>query len=204
MPSPSPPSNTFTLPTGQSSPLSQSLRQFSNPNLAGMDGSAAPVDLPLDDSTDGTQRPHKEEASGTFASSVFVRYESLTSHSPPRPFSPRLNGRPQTPQVVFNSAVGTGILTLPYAFMAAGQIGGLLVLAFFMVVEFGTMRAIIECTALSSQKAYPGVVRHFLGPQWGSRFSAVIAIYCFFAATAAFIIVKNVTAGELNLCCYLS
>lgn len=55
-----------------------------------------------------------------------------------------------------------------------------------------TVRAIIDCTAASRVKGYPGLVRHYLGPTWGTMFSGVIATYCFFAATAAFIIVKNV------------
>ena len=111
-------------------------------------------------------------ATGTFASSVFM---------------------------VFNSAVGTGILTLPYAFLTAGWIGGILILLFYMLLEFATIRAIIECTAASDSRGYPDVVRHFLGPRWGTVFSGVIATYCFFAATGAFIIVKNVMTPLLML-----
>ena len=109
---------------------------------------------------------------GTFASSVFM---------------------------VFNSAVGTGILTLPYAFLAAGLYGGALCLAFYVIVELGAVRAILECTAASRSSSYPQVVRHYLGDRAGAVFAGVIATYCFFAATAAFIIVVNVASPTLAL-----
>ena len=51
----------------------------------------------------------------------------------------------------------------------------------FFVVELAAIHAIIECTAASQVKGYPGLVRHFLGPTWGTMFSGVIATYCFFA-----------------------
>jgi len=74
-----------------------------------------------------------------------------------------------------------------------------LMLAFFVLVELATVRAIVDCTAASQVKGYPGLVRHYLGPAWGTMFSGVIAVYCFFAATAAFIIIKNVTTPLLML-----
>eukprot|EP00908_Phaeocystis_cordata_P009860 Transcript_20670.p1 GENE.Transcript_20670~~Transcript_20670.p1 ORF type:complete len:521 (-),score=134.30 Transcript_20670:167-1603(-) len=124
----------------------------------------APLEtLPRCDS--GADRPGGDNGSGTFRSSVFM---------------------------VFNSAVGSGLLTLPYAFLAGGLFGGALTLLFFVVVEFGTVLAVLQCTAASYQRAYPGVVRHYLGPRAGNVFSAVIALYCFFACAGGLIIVKNV------------
>ena len=56
--------------------------------------------------------------------------------------------------MVLNSAVGTGILTLPYSFRAAGVAGGVLLLITFVVVEAATMMLLVQCTAAAKVRDY--------------------------------------------------
>jgi amino acid permease len=101
--------------------------------------------------------------------------------------------------MTLNSAVGTGVLTLPFAFRCAGLYGGVAALLGFMGVEYLTLLAIIRCVEASDASSYSDVVRAYLGRKTGTLMSLVIAFYCFFACTAAFIIVKNVASPILLL-----
>merc|ERR1712166_1191700 len=121
---------------------------------------------------DEPMAPLNNDGQGTFLSSVFM---------------------------TFNSAVGTGILTLPYAFRCAGLYGGALMLLFYMVIELGCLAAIIHCTARSGSKSYPEVVEHLLGPRASRLFAGVVAVYCFFACTGGYIIIKNVLGPLVTL-----
>eukprot|EP00947_MAST-08B_sp_MAST-8B-sp1_P003696 g3696.t1 len=101
--------------------------------------------------------------------------------------------------MVLNSAVGTGILTLPFAFRCAGVYGGIISLVAYVLIEYLTITAIVRCCHASGATTYSDIVRQFLGERTASLVSVVISVYCFFACTAAFIIVKNVTKPILLL-----
>ena len=101
--------------------------------------------------------------------------------------------------MIFNSAVGTGILTLPYAFRTAGLYGGMLLLLFYVLIEVGCIYSIIIASERSQQKIYSGVVKSYFGERFGFIFAIVIAVYCFFTCAGGFIIVKNVISPILLL-----
>ena len=101
--------------------------------------------------------------------------------------------------MIFNSAVGTGILTLPYAFRTAGLYGGMLLLLFYVLIEVGCIYSIIIASERSQQKIYSGVVKSYFGERFGFIFAIVIAVYRFFTCAGGFIIVKNVISPILLL-----
>ena len=101
--------------------------------------------------------------------------------------------------MVFNSAVGTGILTLPYAFRTAGIYGGMILLLFYVFIEVGCIHSIILATEQSKENIYSGVVKSYFGKRFGFIFALIIAVYCFFTCAGGFIIVKNVVSPILLL-----
>ena len=101
--------------------------------------------------------------------------------------------------MVFNSAVGTGILTLPYAFRTAGIYGGTILLLFYVFIEVGCIHSIILATEQSKENIYSGVVKSYFGKRFGFIFALIITVYCFFTCAGGFIIVKNVVSPILLL-----
>ena len=91
--------------------------------------------------------------------------------------------------MIFNSAVGTGILTLPYAFRTAGLYGGMLLLLFYVLIEVGCIYSIIIASERSQQKIYSGVVKSYFGERL-VLFLLLYSVYCFFTCAGGFIIVK--------------
>ena len=83
--------------------------------------------------------------------------------------------------MTLNSAVGTGILTLPYAFRCLGLYGGAVVLLGFVIIEFATIDTVIRCAGDVDARSYPDIVKEFMGARWCNLFSAIIyvSLLCF-------------------------
>lgn len=94
---------------------------------------------------------------------------------------------------VFNSAVGTGILTLPYSIRVAGIVLGATTLLFFTVVMGAISCMLVKYAEASGAINYQSLVKHFGGTRASAFMSGVIAVYCFFATVGGLIIVGDVT-----------
>jgi len=93
---------------------------------------------------------------------------------------------------VFNSAVGSGVLTLAFCFTVAGLVPGLLAMLFFATVMGLSNVAVVICAQSCGAGDYQSIVRVMLGPKASSFMSAIIATYCFFACVGGLIIVSGV------------
>jgi amino acid permease len=103
--------------------------------------------------------------------------------------------------MLFNSILGTGILTVPYAFSVAGRAGGVLMLLLFGLVELWTMFILVDSSEATGRGSYSALIVHSLGAWWGRLLSIILAIYCFFLVVGALIIVKNVMPPFLMMLC---
>jgi len=107
---------------------------------------------------------------GTFASSVFL---------------------------LFNSGVGTGILTLPYCFHVAGIIPGTIAIFFFAFMTGLSSIGIVVCCAAVDASDYQTVVRKLLGPKASYVMSAILAPYCLMSSISRLIIVADIVGPVL-------
>jgi len=101
---------------------------------------------------------------GTFASSVFL---------------------------FFNSAVGAGILTLPYCFLVAGVVPTALGIIFFGFLTGLASVAIIVCQEACNAEDYQTIVQRMLGQTASSVVSALIAIYCLLNSVGGLVIIGD-------------
>ena len=99
---------------------------------------------------------------------------------------------------IFNSTVGTGILTLPYSFSMAGAGLGLFLLIFYAVVMGTSAYAVVRCAARMHCKTFQDVVRKILGDKAGIAMSVTISFYCFLACVGCLVIVADVSKPMLD------
>eukprot|EP00949_MAST-11_sp_MAST-11-sp1_P004334 g4334.t1 len=101
--------------------------------------------------------------------------------------------------VLMNSAVGFGMLTLPYAFSVSGYGLGIGLIVFFCIVQSATLHALVVVTDSSSAGSYVACVQWFLGTRASTFMSCVIAFYCFLSCVGAFITAADVARPLLLL-----
>eukprot|EP00746_Dinoflagellata_sp_MGD_P003554 gnl/MRDRNA2_/MRDRNA2_106896_c0_seq1.p1 gnl/MRDRNA2_/MRDRNA2_106896_c0~~gnl/MRDRNA2_/MRDRNA2_106896_c0_seq1.p1 ORF type:complete len:486 (+),score=75.53 gnl/MRDRNA2_/MRDRNA2_106896_c0_seq1:99-1556(+) len=101
---------------------------------------------------------------GTFASSVFL---------------------------LFNSAVGQGVLTLPYCCLVAGMVPTIIAIFFFAAVTCLSSIAIVVSQDASNSSDYQYIVKKLLGPKASYAMSFNLALYCLLNCVGALIIVAD-------------
>ncbi|KAL6772315.1 hypothetical protein ACKKBG_A29755 [Auxenochlorella protothecoides x Auxenochlorella symbiontica] len=89
---------------------------------------------------------------------------------------------------LINSSVGVGVLSLPYAFRAAGWVGGLALLAFVATVEAFTLYVLSRYAEHTDAVTYAIVVRRMLGPRASMFLAGVLMVYLFGSCVAYLII----------------
>ena len=97
---------------------------------------------------------------------------------------------------VFNSTVGTGILTLPYSFRMAGAALGLSLLVLYAFVMSCSAYAVVRVADKTNCRSFQQIVRKLLGPRAGVAMSVTIAFYCYLVCVGCLVIVADV-AGPL-------
>ncbi|KAI7840595.1 hypothetical protein COHA_005745 [Chlorella ohadii] len=89
------------------------------------------------------------------------------------------------------AAIGAGVLSLPFAFRAAGWAGGLLLTAAVAAVEGFTMYVIARYAEWTGSKTYSDLVRKMLGRKAALSMSLGLLFYTYGAATAYMIILGD-------------
>jgi len=97
-----------------------------------------------------------------------------------------------------NSAVGAGVLALPYALARAGMAGGLLLCAGFCAVEAFTLYVLAKFAERYSARSYGQLVRRALGRRSSALLSASMFVLQWGACVAYLVIVGDVFSGVLG------
>ena len=90
-----------------------------------------------------------------------------------------------------NSAVGLGILTLPYAFASAGIGVGAVLLCFYGGIMALSVYSIVVSAQSCGASNYQQIVTKLLGPRMGNVMKFVIFLYCVLCCTGGLIIVAD-------------
>lgn len=101
---------------------------------------------------------------GTFASSVFL---------------------------LFNSAVGAGVLALPYCFLKGGVVPVTIAIVFFGFITGLSSVAITACQEAAQARDYQTIVKKYLGQTSSSVMSSIIATYCLLNCVGALVIIAD-------------
>jgi amino acid permease len=108
---------------------------------------------------------------GTFASSVFL---------------------------LFSSAVGAGVLALPYCFLVGGVVPTAISIVFFACITGLSSTAIVACQEASKSRDYQTIVKKYLGETASSVMSAIIATYCLLNCVGALVIIADQSGAVLT------
>jgi amino acid permease len=109
--------------------------------------------------------------SGTFSSSVFL---------------------------LFNSAVGAGVLALPYCVLMGGIVPTTLAITFFGFITGLSSVAIVATQEISNSRDYQSIVKHYLGMKASSVMSTIIATYCLLNCVGALVIIADQSGPVLQ------
>eukprot|EP00755_Sulcionema_specki_P027356 Sspe_Gene.16748::Locus_5913_Transcript_1_1_Confidence_1.000_Length_1742::g.16748::m.16748/K14994/SLC38A7_8; solute carrier family 38 (sodium-coupled neutral amino acid transporter), member 7/8 len=94
---------------------------------------------------------------------------------------------------VFNSTVGTGILTLPYSLSMSGAGFGLMTIFFYALVMGCSAYAVVRTADRSGgASTFQQVVHDILGPRAGKALSLIISLYCYLVCVGCLVIVADV------------
>jgi amino acid permease len=93
--------------------------------------------------------------------------------------------------LLFNSAVGQGILTLPYCMKCAGILPTTIAILFFACVGGLSSVGIVVCQEASNVSDYQYIVKKRLGKTASYVMSTILAIYCLLNCVGALIIVAD-------------
>ena len=95
-----------------------------------------------------------------------------------------------------NSAVGAGVLALPFAFRCAGLVGGIVLCALVAASESFALYVLSKMAERFSAHSYGSLVRRALGRKTASALSAVMLLYLAGSCVAYLVIVGD-TASSL-------
>eukprot|EP01063_Lacrimia_lanifica_P036900 TRINITY_DN7437_c0_g1_i1.p1 TRINITY_DN7437_c0_g1~~TRINITY_DN7437_c0_g1_i1.p1 ORF type:complete len:486 (+),score=114.23 TRINITY_DN7437_c0_g1_i1:65-1522(+) len=93
---------------------------------------------------------------------------------------------------VFNSTVGTGILTLPYSFKVAGPSLGFALLALYTTIMTLSAYGVTRAADVTKCNSFQQIVKDVLGKRAGVVMSVTIAAYCYLACIGCLVIVADV------------
>lgn len=92
---------------------------------------------------------------------------------------------------LLNSAVGAGVLSLPFAFREAGWAGCLLMTLAVAIIEAFTLYVLARYAEVTGSGTYSDLVRKMLGRKASLAMSLVLIIYSYGSATAYLIILGD-------------
>ncbi|KAL4855593.1 putative sodium-coupled neutral amino acid transporter 7 [Chlorella vulgaris] len=92
---------------------------------------------------------------------------------------------------LLNSAVGAGVLSLPFAFREAGWAGCLLLTLAVAIIEAFTLYVLARYAEVTGSGTYSDLVRKMLGRKASLAMSLVLIIYSYGSATAYLIILGD-------------
>ena len=93
--------------------------------------------------------------------------------------------------MLLQSTLGTGILTLPFAFRSAGAFGGIALLTFYCLASVGAHYILIAATDAAKAQSYSDIINYYMDKKWKNIFSIIIAAYSFVSIISSFVIVKH-------------
>eukprot|EP00887_Chlorella_sp_A99_P007320 scaffold2.g7320.t1 len=92
---------------------------------------------------------------------------------------------------LLNSAIGAGVLSLPFAFQCAGWAGGLLSTVFIAAVEAFTLYVLSRYAEFTGTSSYSQLVRRMLGKKASMAMSIILLLYSFGSSVAYLIILGD-------------
>lgn len=99
-----------------------------------------------------------------------------------------------------NTALGAGILSMPYAFEESGLALGIIIIVTIVVLcalsQDIVVLGVLECRKLETRGArrvtsYDSMIRSLLGPAWGTTMEILIALYQFGACVAYVLVFED-------------
>lgn len=93
--------------------------------------------------------------------------------------------------LLINTAVGAGVLSLPYAFSCAGWVGGAVVLAAVACLESFTLYVLSRWAESTGACSYGEMVHRTLGPAASATLSLVIFLYLFGSGVAYLVVLGD-------------
>ncbi|KDD73837.1 transmembrane amino acid transporter protein, partial [Helicosporidium sp. ATCC 50920] len=103
---------------------------------------------------------------------------------------------------LINSAVGVGVLSLPYAFRCAGWAGGLFLIATIAATEAFTLYVLSRYAEFTRASSYSSMVHRMLGPHASYALGGILLSYLFGSCVAYLIILADclhpIAAGILG------
>lgn len=97
----------------------------------------------------------------------------------------------QTIAVLINTAVGAGLLSLPFTFGRAGWAGGLLILAGVAAVECFTLYVLSRWAEATGAASYGELVHRALGPSASVLLALALLLYLFGSGVAYLVIIGD-------------
>lgn len=104
----------------------------------------------------------------------------------------------QTIAVLINTAVGGGILSLPFAFGRAGWAGGLIILFSVAAVEIFTLYVLSRWAEATSAASYGELVHRVLGPLASVLLALTLLLYLFGSGVAYLVIIGDTVTPVLE------
>jgi amino acid permease len=130
-----------------------------------------PVETPRDRVVSDEKPIKTGGGNGTFSSSVFL---------------------------LFNSAVGAGVLALPYCVLVGGIVPTTIAIIFFAGITGLSSTAIVAAQDSSDTKSYQDIVKVYLGQTASSVMSAILATYCLLNSVGALVIIADQSGPVLT------
>lgn len=109
-------------------------------------------------------------------------------------FFERAGGSSSLRVVTFNimcTALGTGILALPYVFVEVGFVGGVLLLLLVWLITERSASFIGKAADLTGQELYTQISASAFGPAVGQVTGVILILFCFGASVGACVVIKQ-------------
>lgn len=90
-----------------------------------------------------------------------------------------------------NSAIGAGVLSLPFAFRCAGMLGGLVLCLLVAAAESFSLYVLSKFAERYDARSYGSLIRRALGRKLSSTLSAIMLLYLFGSCIAYLVIIGD-------------
>jgi len=100
--------------------------------------------------------------------------------------------------LLFNSAVGAGVLALPYCVLVGGIVPTTIAIVFFAFITGMSSVAITAAQEASNTRDYQSIVKVYLGQTASSVMSAILATYCLLNSVGALVIIADQSGPVLT------
>eukprot|EP00742_Colponemidia_sp_Colp-10_P006472 GILJ01006933.1.p1 GENE.GILJ01006933.1~~GILJ01006933.1.p1 ORF type:complete len:449 (+),score=63.75 GILJ01006933.1:44-1348(+) len=97
-----------------------------------------------------------------------------------------------------STALGAGMLALPYVLKVAGLVPGILFILVAGIVSLIAMELLVACARITGIKNYAELVRQVLGKRMGDFMELVIVVYCFGCVIGYFVLIGEFVPSMLD------